>query len=105
MRSRDSNNYRFERKWVFNTNYLDLLSKSYKSNFNFKIQHPKRTVNSLYFDDYNQTSVKQNLDGTTDKSKIRLRWYGNSEVISKPQLEIKSKIGFPCMSSVKGISK
>ena len=78
MRSSDRNNYRFERKWIFNTNYLDLLSKSYKSNFNFKIQHPKRTVNSLYFDDYNQTSVKQNLDGITDKSKIRLRWYGKN---------------------------
>ena len=81
MRSSDSNNYRFERKWIFNTNYLDLLSKSYKSNFNFKIQHPKRTVNSLYFDDYNQTSVKQNLDGITDKSKIRLRWYGKNSFL------------------------
>ena len=72
MRSSSSNNYRFERKWIFNTNYLDLLSKSYKSNFNFKIQHPKRTVNSLYFDDYNQTSVKQNLDATSDKSRYVL---------------------------------
>ena len=95
MRSSDSNNYRFERKWIFNTNYLDLLSKSYKSNFNFKIQHPKRTVNSLYFDDYNQTSVKQNLDGITDKSKIRLRWYGkNSFLITNAKLELKIKKNF-----------
>ena len=95
MRSSDRNNYRFERKWIFNTNYLDLLSKSYKSNFNFKIQHPKRTVNSLYFDDYNQTSVKQNLDGTTDKSKIRLRWYGkNNFIISNAMLELKIKKNF-----------
>ena len=95
MRSRDSNNYRFERKWVFNTNYLDLLSKSYKSNFNFKIQHPKRTVNSLYFDDHNNTSVKQNLDGLTDKSKIRLRWYGkNNFLISNAFLELKIKKNF-----------
>jgi len=95
MRSSSSNNYRFERKWIFNTNYLDLLSKSYKSNFNFKIQHPKRTVNSLYFDDYNQTSVKQNLDGTSDKSKIRLRWYGkNNFIISNAKLELKIKKNF-----------
>ena len=95
MRSRDNNNYRFERKWVFNASYLDLLSKSYKSNFNFKIQHPKRTVNSLYFDDYNHTSVKQNLDGSTDKSKIRLRWYGkNNFLISNAMLELKIKKNF-----------
>ena len=74
---------------------LDLQSKSYKSNFNFKIHHPKRTVNSLYFDDFNQTSVKQNLDGATDKSKIRLRWYGkNNLLISNAMLELKIKKNF-----------
>tara|TARA_B100001996_G_scaffold379750_1_gene366008 strand:+ start:1476 stop:2162 length:687 start_codon:yes stop_codon:yes gene_type:complete len=87
--------FRFERKWLFTTSYLDLLSKSFKSNFNFKIQYPKRFVNSLYFDDHNFSSVKQNLDGVTNKSKIRLRWYGNNNLlISKAKLEVKIKKNF-----------
>ena len=88
-------NFRFERKWLFNTNYIDLLNKTFKSKFNFKIQHPKRTVNSLYFDDHNYTSVKENLDGLTNKYKVRLRWYGkNNHLIFNSKLEIKIKKNF-----------
>ncbi len=91
----DKSLFRFERKWLFKTNHLDLLNKSFKSGFNFNIQHPKRNVNSLYFDDHNYTSVKQNLDGVSDKSKIRLRWYGKDIfLISNAKLEIKVKKNF-----------
>ena len=90
------NNLRYERKWVFkNSNYNDILNKALKSKFLFHVQYPKRYVNSIYFDDNNYTSIKENLDGISNRSKIRLRWYGkNSFVILNPKLEIKIKENF-----------
>ena len=90
------NNLRYERKWVFKAvNYNDILNKALKSKFLFHIQHPKRYVNSIYFDDNNYTSIKDNLDGVSERSKFRLRWYGkNSFVLHNPKLEIKIKENF-----------
>ena len=65
-----------------------------RSNLFFKKHHPKRRVNSIYFDTSNYASIRENLDGVSNKKKIRLRWYGNTDRITKPILEIKSKKGF-----------
>ena len=90
------NNLRYERKWVFkDVNYNDIFNKALKSKFLFHIQHPKRHVNSIYFDDNNYTSIKDNLDGVSDRSKYRVRLYGkNSFVLHNPKLEIKIKKNF-----------
>jgi len=86
---------RYERKWVFkNINYLELVIALLRSKLLFSFHHKKRKVNSLYFDDKNLTSIRENLDGVSRKKKYRLRWYGNSQIISMPQFEIKTKIGF-----------
>ena len=45
--------------------------------FFFKEQYQNRKVNSIYFDDLNYSSIKQNLDGVSDKKKYRIRWYGD----------------------------
>jgi SPX domain protein involved in polyphosphate accumulation len=90
-----NNNYRFERKWVFNNNFLDVYNNLLKSKFFFKEAFPNRLVNSIYFDDFNYTSVKENLEGDNDKMKIRLRWYGkNCYILKNPKLEIKIKKQF-----------
>ena len=90
------NNLRYERKWIFKeSNYNDILNKTLKSNFLFHLQYPKRYVNSIYFDDINYTSIKDNLDGVSNRSKFRLRWYSkNCFVIHNPKLEIKIKENF-----------
>ena len=87
---------RFERKWVFkNTNYIDILNKALKSNFLFRFQYPKRFVNSLYFDDYNYTGIRENLSGISERKKFRIRWYGkNKFVLNNPKLEVKIKENF-----------
>jgi len=86
---------RFERKWLFKcNNYLALINALIRSNLFFKTQYPPRKVNSVYFDTYNFTSIRQNLDGVSFKKKIRVRWYGDKNVISNPMVEIKSKRGF-----------
>ena len=86
---------RFERKWIFKSNNsLALINALIRSNLFFRTQYPARNVNSVYFDTYNYTSIRQNLDGVSNKKKIRIRWYGNKDIITNPVLEIKSKKGF-----------
>ena len=86
---------RFERKWIFKSNNsLALVNALIRSNLFFRTQYPARNVNSVYFDTYNYISIRQNLDGVSNKKKIRIRWYGNRDIITNPVVEIKSKKGF-----------
>jgi len=86
---------RFERKWIFKSNNsLALVNALIRSNLFFRTQYPARNVNSVYFDTYNYISIRQNLDGVSNKKKIRIRWYGNRNIITNPVVEIKSKKGF-----------
>jgi len=86
---------RFERKWFYDyMNIHSLLSGIYRSNFNFSEAFPLRQVNSIYFDDTEYSSIYQNLDGVTEKKKLRVRWYGDKKIIIDPVIEIKSKKGF-----------
>ena len=86
---------RFERKWLFKSNNsLSLVNALIRSNLFFRTQFPSRKVNSIYFDTQNYTSIRQNLDGVSNKKKIRIRWYGNKNTITDPVIEIKSKKGF-----------
>ena len=86
---------RFERKWTVggNIDFNAFLISIYRSSFVFTEAYKARNVNTIYFDDVDYSSIFENLDGVNLKKKYRLRWYGNSEIISKPQFEIKSKIG------------
>ena len=86
---------RFERKWIFkNNNFITLVNALIRSNLYFRTQYPTRIVNSIYFDTYNYTSIRQNLDGVSNKKKIRIRWYGKRDIMLNPVIEIKSKKGF-----------
>ena len=85
---------RFERKWIYKSgDYLALINSLIRSNLFFSTQYPKRRVNSIYFDNSNYSSIRQNLDGVSNKKKIRVRWYGEENKLIKPLLEVKSKKG------------
>ena len=87
--------FRYERKWVYNNKTYDQLKvQLLRSNFYFREQFSERKVNSIYFDDQNYSSIRENLDGVSKKKKYRLRWYGESSIICNPVFEIKSKTGF-----------
>ena len=65
---------RIESKYI--TNSVDvnkLLIHSIK--FGFVNSYPKRSVYSLYYDDDQLSSVRDNLAGITPRTKYRLRWY------------------------------
>ena len=49
-------------------------------------------MNSLYFDDVDFSSVRDNLAGVPNRKKLRLRWYGHDKN-STPFFEVKIKSG------------
>ena len=61
---------RFERKWLFKSNnYLALINSLLRSKLFFRTQYPSRKVNSIYFDTHDYISIRQNLDGISEKKK------------------------------------
>jgi SPX domain protein involved in polyphosphate accumulation len=65
--------------------------------------YPSRQVNSVYFDDSNYTSLRENLDGLNIRAKFRVRWYGNPDLFAtstSPSFEVKKKIGRSCRKDV-----
>jgi len=82
--------FRYELKFVLNESQLSHLLFLIKL-YGFKKHHPKRTINSIYFEDFNFSSLKDNLSGISKRKKIRLRWYKNDD--TAPLLEIKKRSG------------
>ena len=67
---------RFENKFVvpkveFNKNLFKIPF------FGFVKQHNDRKVNSIYFDDLMLSGFYENLEGSSNRTKMRLRWYGD----------------------------
>jgi hypothetical protein len=58
----------------------------------FMVAYPPRRVNSLYLDTLDLTNLNDNLVGTSERQKLRLRWYGDGMThIDRPWLELKQK--------------
>jgi SPX domain protein involved in polyphosphate accumulation len=66
-------------------------------------QHPamfhqvfyKRNINNIYFDTADFSSYIDNVEGVTNRQKVRIRWYGDLfGIIKNPELEVKYKKGF-----------
>ncbi len=83
--------FRNEKKILFNQ------SENYLVNFfkflNFKEVYNKRQINSIYFETRNFSDLIDTINGEKYRSKLRLRWYGNTfNNLTKPVLENKIKI-------------
>jgi hypothetical protein len=58
----------------------------------FVVAYPPRRVNSVYLDTLHLSSFSENLAGTSQRQKLRLRWYGDNLVhVAQPLLERKRK--------------
>ena len=82
--------FRNEKKIIFNqsTNYLINFFKFLK----FKEIYEARQINSIYFETKNFTDLIDTINGEKNRSKLRLRWYGNTfNNISESILENKIK--------------
>lgn len=58
-------------------------------------KYSNRNVNSLYFDDANYSSVRDNIIGLPERIKYRVRWYSlnDSQISSYPKFELKIRSG------------
>lgn len=73
----------------------------------FKEAYPSRQVNNIYFDSEDFQLIQAHIQGSYHRSKLRLRWYGDTWKFSTSQYEIKSKTGnlgtkviFPILTDV-----
>jgi hypothetical protein len=57
----------------------------------FHSPYPPRRVNNVYFDDYRLVAYHENLVGESARSKVRLRWYGETLRPESGVLEVKRK--------------
>ena len=90
-----TSNYRYERKSFITELSIYEVENLVKLHPDiFSEIYYKRVINNIYFDSYNLINFRENVDGVTDRVKIRIRWYGNLfGYIEKPILEIKIKKG------------
>jgi len=57
----------------------------------FGIAYPPRRVNNVYYDSYGLDTYEENLSGVSERTKIRLRWYGADSERLSGKLELKMK--------------
>jgi SPX domain protein involved in polyphosphate accumulation len=87
-----SSDYRYEIKFVLdNARLSDAMQWLYNNTTANKI-YDNRRVNSIYFDNVDYSSVRDNIAGISQRNKFRLRWYGH-KVNSLPVFEVKTKNG------------
>lgn len=90
------NAYRFERKFIFEeTSPEEIISTViFENSALFTEIFQERSVNNIYFDDFNFSFYHMNVSGVGERSKYRLRWYSDDfEKIQKATFEIKKKLG------------
>jgi len=95
LNNNQSEELRHERKFLI-TDYtasdVEQMLKFHPACFT-EIYHP-RTVNNIYFDTLGFNSYFGNLEGDTNRTKVRIRWYNNLfGDIQQATLEFKIKMG------------
>lgn len=86
---------RRELKFRMHKNRMHLVERFLLSSETYFIRkYPKRTINSIYFDNIKLDSVFENLSGIAMREKIRFRWYGEAKVPKSGVLEKKIKQGY-----------
>ena len=87
-----SSDYRYEIKFVLDNARLSDAMQWLYSNTTANKTYYNRKVNSIYFDDVDFSSVRDNLTGISQRKKLRLRWYGHQKNCL-PFFEVKTKNG------------
>ena len=88
-------NYRFEKKFFIPEQLTHSIEEIIKLNSSLarKIFTP-RFINNIYFDNSKFQYFFENIDGVSERIKVRIRWYGDFEGrINEPFLEFKKKVG------------
>ncbi len=90
-----TSDYRYERKFFIadlNPHEVEAIVKLHPAMF--REIFPPRIVNNIYFDSLSMSNYMDNVDGDAQRTKIRIRWYGDEHnTIRRPVLEFKIKNG------------
>ena len=92
------NQTRIEKKFIFPNQESDLVKKILLVN-NFRKLYPDRYITSIYMDNLNFDSVKDNINGVSERKKLRVRWYNND--FNKIYFEEKNKNNFFVSKNIK----
>jgi hypothetical protein len=86
------NDNRYELKFVsYDIHYHKILNWIKMHKFNFNKEHHSRLVNNIYFDSISYDSFKDNIYGSSSRTKVRYRWYDKFSLLKPGKLEIKYK--------------
>lgn len=86
--------YRYERKFVIPLILVGGMPTLLRaSSFGFREIFAERFVNNLYFDTPFFKFFNENVQGLSERKKIRIRWYGSVDHQGERRLEIKCKSG------------
>ena len=92
MSERRLEDARYEIKFVADaTRYHELERWILLNPAGFHTSYPPRQVNNVYFDTPDLFAYAENLSGASARSKVRLRWYGDTVEPKKSVLEIKRR--------------
>jgi len=88
-------NLRYERKFIAEGFTLaEALARVKRHPSAFHEVYPPRIVNNIYLDSPTRRDYHEHINGTANRSKTRVRWYGpQSEAAEQPRLERKLKRG------------
>ena len=81
---------RYEIKFILNSIEFDKFKTWLLINTGFVKKYEPRLVNSIYFDDLNNSSANDNLAGIGIREKYRLRWY-NKDFSHLAKFELKRR--------------
>ncbi len=89
-----NDDFRYEKKFILNNFNLSCFEElTHLIDHDISQIFSPRIINSLYFDTEDLKLAKQNIEGISNRYKIRLRYYGEIDELKDPTLEIKSKLG------------
>tara|TARA_B100001057_G_scaffold2756_1_gene2545 strand:+ start:3946 stop:4599 length:654 start_codon:yes stop_codon:yes gene_type:complete len=91
---------RIEKKFVLGKFKDDFLKKFLLIN-GFTKHYPDRKINSVYLDTNNYDFARDNINGVSERKKIRFRWYNDDE--TKIFFEEKNKKNFFVWKNIKEI--
>ena len=81
------------KKYLVPEEYNDLaFHYIFSQDLRFVKDYEKRIINSIYFDTDELEMYFKNIDGLSTREKYRIRWYGNTNIIKDPVLEVKERL-------------
>jgi len=94
-KTEENNPYRFERKFIIPFYYQEFIYEIIANLPSRFIEiFNERDINNIYMDTLNYDIFKENIDGLSNRNKLRIRWYGEKYGNINGNIEIKSKKGY-----------